>query len=116
MAQQTVVTVVDDLDETVTEDVQTVRFAVDRVEYEIDLGKENRDVFYQGLADFLEVAHRVKPARRLASVPKLPAKRDREQTKAIREYARKAGHKISDRGRIPRWIEEEYEKAQGLAS
>jgi hypothetical protein len=33
---------------------------------------------------------------------------DREQTQAIREWARKSGQKVSERGRIPAAIVEAY--------
>ena len=33
---------------------------------------------------------------------------DREQNKAIREWAKKSGYDISDRGRIPQEIVDEY--------
>ena len=36
---------------------------------------------------------------------------DREQNQAIREWARKRGLKVSDRGRIPADIVEQYHKA-----
>jgi len=40
-----------------------------------------------------------------------PAPMDREQTKAIREWARKNGHEVSDRGRIAAPIMEAFEAA-----
>ena len=38
---------------------------------------------------------------------------DREQNRAIREWAKKAGKKISDRGRIPQEIVDEYHARAG---
>jgi hypothetical protein len=37
-----------------------------------------------------------------------PASADREQNQAIREWARKQGMKVSDRGRIPAEVLEAY--------
>jgi hypothetical protein len=36
---------------------------------------------------------------------------DREQASAIREWARKNGHNVSDRGRIPASVVNAYEEA-----
>jgi hypothetical protein len=36
---------------------------------------------------------------------------DREQTQAIREWARNNGHKVSERGRIPASVLEAYNSA-----
>jgi hypothetical protein len=36
---------------------------------------------------------------------------DREQAGAIREWARRNGHQVSDRGRIPSSVVEAYESA-----
>jgi hypothetical protein len=38
---------------------------------------------------------------------------DREQTQAIREWARKNGHKVGDKGRIPGYVMEAYEARAG---
>lgn len=40
-----------------------------------------------------------------------PAKRDPEQTRAIRDWANSNGYQVSSRGRIPGEIEEAYEAA-----
>jgi hypothetical protein len=37
-----------------------------------------------------------------------PERSDREQTQAIREWARKNGHKVGDKGRIPAQVLEAY--------
>jgi hypothetical protein len=44
-----------------------------------------------------------------ASKPR-PAAADREQNQAIREWARKQGRKVSDRGRIPADVLEDYHR------
>jgi hypothetical protein len=41
MSQKTIVQLFDDLDGTSTEDIQTISFALDGVEYEIDLSGDN---------------------------------------------------------------------------
>jgi hypothetical protein len=115
MAQKVLVQLIDDLDGTAAEDVETVNFGVDGVVYEIDLKAENASKLRDGLADF--VAH----ARRAGGRAKCGAAattrtivgeaRTKEQTKAIREWARKNGHELSDRGRIPAQVIDDFEKA-----
>jgi hypothetical protein len=45
------------------------------------------------------------------AVPERPVRSKREDTTAIREWAREHGHKVSDRGRIPKSVIEAYEAA-----
>ena len=40
-----------------------------------------------------------------------PARSNREETHAIREWARQNGHKVSDRGRISKSVIEAYKAA-----
>jgi len=40
-----------------------------------------------------------------------PARSNREQTAAIRAWARANGHQVSDRGRIPKSVIEAYQAA-----
>jgi nucleoid-associated protein Lsr2 len=40
-----------------------------------------------------------------------PVRSGREETHAIREWARQNGHKVSERGRIPKSILEAYQAA-----
>jgi hypothetical protein len=112
MAQKIQVLLVDDLDGgTATE---TVAFGLDGSGYEIDLSSENADKLREVLAPF--VGHARRASRATAAVRPSTAARpgrsgariDREQTQAIREWARKNGHKVSERGRIPGSIVEAY--------
>ena len=113
MAQTTVVTFVDDLDNS-TDDVQTVRFhTVDGTPLEIDLSKENRATlehlqaeFADGIAGFVESARKpTEPVRsRTRRRVGASARPDRDQLRAIREWAKDNGHVIADRGRIPKTV------------
>jgi hypothetical protein len=114
MAQKIQVLLVDDLDGgTATE---TVTFGLDGSGYEIDLSSDNANKLREVLAPFVGHARRASratPAR--VAAPGRPARGsariDREQTQAIREWARKNGHKVSERGRIPASIFEAYNSA-----
>ncbi|NKE55366.1 Lsr2 family protein [Lentzea sp. PSKA42] len=114
MAQKVLVQLIDDLDGTAAEDVEAVSFGLDGVTYEIDLKPGNASKLRDGLADFVAGARRTRGRARKAPATTrtiVAESRTKEQTKAIRDWARANGHEISDRGRIPTSIIEEFEKA-----
>ena len=110
MAQIREIRLVDDLDGEVAD--ETVEFGVDGKNYEIDLSKENAGKLRDALAEFVGAARKAGGRRqRGGSAPAAPVRRpsiDREQNQAIREWARKRGMKVSDRGRIPAEVLEAY--------
>jgi hypothetical protein len=87
-----------------------VRFGIGGTEYEIDLSKENARNFRQGLAPFVEHARRAGRGRR-----RRPARTSsaRERSGDIRAWAKAHGIPVSDRGRIPAGVAEQYEGATG---
>ena len=110
MAQIREIRLIDDLDGEVA--VETVEFGVDGKNYEIDLSKGNAGKLRDALAEFVAAARRANGrSRRSAGGTAAPARRpsiDREQNQAIREWARKRGMKVSDRGRIPAEVLDAY--------
>ncbi|MCI4674475.1 histone-like nucleoid-structuring protein Lsr2 [Candidatus Mycolicibacterium alkanivorans] len=102
MAKKVTVTLVDDFDGEGAAD-ETVEFSLDGVSYEIDLSSKNAQKLRDQLKPWLEAGRRVGGRRRGRSA--LPgrggASIDREQSAAIREWARRNGRKVSTRGRIP---------------
>jgi hypothetical protein len=114
MAQKVFVEMVDDLDGSVGEGVTTVGFALDGRSYEIDLNSDNAEKLRESLAEFIAAGRRQRSGR-AASRPQASASVDpaaRERAHAIREWARGAGHDVSERGRIPAVVAEAYEAAQ----
>jgi Lsr2 len=103
VAQKTIVQLLDDLDG--SEANESVTFALDGVEYSIDLSDDNAKKLRDGLAIFVEKAQRLGGRRKVggANSSRTPVKAggDKAQNQAIREWARSQGEKISDRGRIP---------------
>jgi hypothetical protein len=89
---------------------ETVRFAFDGVEYEIDLNKKNAREFRKQFAPFLDHARKAGrgPRRRAAR-----AGASRDRSGAIRAWAQQQGLAVSARGRIPARIVEQYEAATG---
>jgi hypothetical protein len=115
MAKQVVEQLVDDLDGGVAH--ESIRFAFDGVEYEIDLSKRNARDLRKAVTRYIEVARRVPRAAlhrpRIAPAGRRRATVDREQNTAIREWARRKGKSISDRGRIPQSIIDEFQARGG---
>jgi hypothetical protein len=111
MAQKIQVLLVDDIDGGTAS--ETVSFGLDGSGYEIDLSADNAAKLRDALALYLGNARRSStrgPARPgpINKSVRTSARVDREQTQAIREWARKNGHKVSERGRIPAAIVEAY--------
>ncbi|WP_420121439.1 histone-like nucleoid-structuring protein Lsr2 [Nakamurella sp.] len=118
MATLTTVSLVDDLDG--SEATESVAFALDGVAYEIDLSEENAEKLRDALAGYVAGARRVDGSRRAgrAKVAKVakPARGtrtapDREQTAAIREWARANGYEVSERGRLSATVLAAFEAA-----
>lgn len=109
MAQKHIVQLIDDLDQGVAD--ETVAFSVDGAAYEIDLSRTNAAQLRDSLAPYVANARRAGrgAGRAPSSVsPSRRARGDREQTQAVREWARNNGHQIGEKGRIPARILEAY--------
>jgi hypothetical protein len=103
MAKKVTVTLVDDFDGEGTAD-ETVEFGLDGVSYEIDLSSRNAKKLREDLKQWVDAGRRVGGRRRgRANGPTTRGRGaiDREQSAAIREWARRNGHSVSTRGRIP---------------
>lgn len=109
MAKKVTVTLVDDFDDSKTAD-ETVEFGVDGVTYEIDLSSKNADKLRDDVAKWAEHARRVGGRKRAKGIA-AKASVDREQTAAIRDWARRNGHQVSSRGRIAAGVVDAYNEA-----
>lgn len=113
MAKKVTVTLVDDFDGEGPAD-ETVEFSVDGVSYEIDLSAKNAKKLREDLKQWIDAGRRVGGRRRGRSGTPGRVTRgtiDREQSGAIREWARRNGHKVSTRGRIPADVIEAFHAA-----
>lgn len=110
MAKKVTVTLVDDLDGAATAD-ETVEFGLDGVTYEIDLSTKNAEKLRADLQRWIEAGRRVGGRRRGRSGAGRRGTIDREQSAAIREWARRNGHTVSTRGRIPADVIEAFHAA-----
>lgn len=105
MAQKVLVALVDDLDGGPAD--ETVRFGIDGAEYEIELSKKNAAAFRKQLEPFIENARRAGRQRRRPG----RATSSRQHSGEIRAWAKQRGIAVSERGRIPASIVEEYAAA-----
>jgi Lsr2 len=123
MAQKTIVTLVDDLTGEVAENISTVEFALDGRTYELDLTDENSAKLHDALSQYVNAARKIGGRRRSAARPDGGSKStsrttgfNRETLKSIREWAKKNGHNVSDRGRLPAEVVQAWETAQAARS
>jgi hypothetical protein len=116
MARKVQVILSDDLDDSISAD-ETVTFALDGTTYEIDLSEKNASEMRDVLGRYVSAARKVSSrGTRASGAGRSRAtggggRMDREQAGAIREWARKNGHEVSDRGRIPASVVEAFEAA-----
>lgn len=115
MAQKIVTEFIDDVDGSAAE--RTFTFSVDGTHYEIDLSTENITEFKTAIGGFIE------SARHAGKTTKVPrgggngkARRDPEQVRAIRRWARKNGYNVGDRGRIPAEALAAYNRGGSMAA
>jgi hypothetical protein len=108
MAQRVTVALEDDLDGGRAE--ETVRFGFGGADYEIDLSRKNAAAFRKQLAPFIEHARKSgrgpvrRPGRSAAS---------RQLSGDIRAWAKDNKIAVSERGRIPASVVEQYHAAGG---
>ena len=107
MATRIAIALEDDLDGGPAD--QTVRFGLGGAEYVIDLSATNASRFRDQLAPFIEHARTAGRGRRRR--PARPSSA-RERGSKIRAWAKDQGIAVSDRGRIPSSVAEQYDAAR----
>jgi hypothetical protein len=109
MAQQIQTVFIDDIDG--GEAAGTVRFALDGVDYEIDLSIEHTDELHTALGTYIGHARKVGGTSKRA--PRGRRAASTIDTTAIRTWAREQGYDIKDRGRVPADLVAKYQAATG---
>ncbi|MFE3028771.1 histone-like nucleoid-structuring protein Lsr2 [Nocardia tengchongensis] len=100
MARKVIVELVDDYDGA-SKAEETVLFALDGVEYEIDLSVSNAAHLRGVVEKWTPHARKVgRASRGKTANAKVSPAIDREQSAAIRQWARQNGYDVSSRGRI----------------
>lgn len=105
MATRIETTLIDDLDG--GEAAETLTFALDGTDYEIDLSEPNAQALRGSLAAFVSKARRAGGRRQAGA----PARRGSSKTKQIRAWAESQGMTVNSRGRLNSNVVEAYEKA-----
>lgn len=108
MAQRVQYMLVDDIDG--SEAVETVSFSLDGVSYEIDLTATNAKKLRNDLATWVGHSRR-SGGRKSSRKAGAPGGQRRSDLSAVRQWARKNGEQVSDRGRISAGILTAYDKA-----
>ncbi|WP_327350530.1 histone-like nucleoid-structuring protein Lsr2 [Streptomyces sp. NBC_01304] len=113
MAQKVVTTYVDDLTGEESSEIATHSILVDGAGVEIDLTDENYEKLLEILNPYLHAdgARRIRGASRAKAKPGAAAG-GKEESSAIRAWAKENGFEVSDRGRVPATVREAYEKAR----
>jgi len=108
MAQKTMVVLEDDIEG--GEADETVRFSLDGVSYEIDLSDKNAAKLRDDFAKYTGQGRRLggRSARGRGAGNRGAG---RNRSAQVRDWARSQGLKVSDRGRIPADILNQYEAA-----
>lgn len=107
MAQQVQVLLVDDIDG--GKAAETVTFGLDGVQYEIDLSAKNAAKLRDALSTWVANARRA--GGRRSSGRGRSARSSSGDLTAMREWGRKNGFTVSDRGRISAELQAAYKKA-----
>lgn len=112
MAQQVVTTYVDDVTGEESTAIATHSILIDGAGVEIDLTDENYEKLLELLNPYLHAAG----ARRVRGATKANGKTKqaaggKDDSSAIRAWAKNSDYEVSDRGRVPASIREAYQKA-----
>jgi nucleoid-associated protein Lsr2 len=108
VASRVVTVTTDDLDG--TEAAETIAFSLEGASYEIDLSNAHAEELRSVLEPYMKAGRKTggrKDGRRRSQ----GASADKDQIKAMRDWAKKQGLKVSDRGRVSADVREAYDKA-----
>src|SRR5512144_1162248 len=109
MVQRMITERFDDLDGSPA--VETVRFGYAGRDYEIDLNEKHAAALDEALAAYVEHARRADGGKPRRGRRVEGERRSPEELRAIRQWAREQGLRVSDRGRIAADVIAKYEAA-----
>lgn len=110
VAKQVITSLIDDIDGSPAD--ETLGFALDGIQYEIDLNNKNGKKVRDFLSTYIEAGTRVgktgSPAQLRRHQPQYAPTTDREVNRKIRQWAIDNDYEVSERGRIPQTIIDAY--------
>jgi hypothetical protein len=108
MAQRTIIQLTDDLDgKPIPEGKgETIRFSLDRTDYEIDLAEKNAKALRADLDKYISAARRTASGGQRSTAGRGRGRGERAagrdyDPKAVRAWAESQGIQVSQRGRVP---------------
>ena len=108
LARRVIEELVDDLDgETASE---TITFSYRGTDYEVDLSESNAARLDDALAPFIAAARKVGARRATRASATVPAK-SAPNPRHVREWAKRNGIAVSERGRVPTGVVQQYQEA-----
>ncbi len=108
MVQKIQTIYIDDITGKESPEIETHTFALNGVNYEIDLASESYDALADALTPYIEAGRKVSRAKNGAA---RKSATDGPSAEEMRTWARESGYEVNDRGRVPRDIREAYEAA-----
>lgn len=113
MAERIVRQLIDDIDGSEIREGsgESIQFSLRGVTYRIDLSSTNAAKLDKALKPYIEAAVKVATARRGRTKSSRTGSASREQLAVIREWARKRGYEVADRGRIRADLVDAFEAA-----
>lgn len=109
---ETVTVMTDDLDKTTRTNVETVRFALDGTDYEMELGAVNRRKLDAIFRQYIPHARRASARTHATGTRRgnrTPARKPAAYTNTeVRDWAKARGIPVKDRGRIPADLVDQY--------
>jgi hypothetical protein len=113
VAQVTTITLTDDMTGDLAD--ETVNFGLDGSEYVIDLSSNNAGILRDIMSDYVTRARKVGKLTAASNghvrTASSATRADREQLRAVREWARGQGIQVSDRGRISADVKAKFDAA-----
>lgn len=115
MARKVRVHLLDDIDGSPAD--ETVTFALDGITYHIDVTSARAQQLRASLEQFVGSARKLGRGHSVMATrlhrPAARPRGDRAQNQAVRDWAKRNGVELSNRGRIPRSILDQYETEAG---
>ncbi|MCI6583827.1 MAG: Lsr2 family protein [Mobiluncus porci] len=110
MAKKVTTVLIDDIDK--SEAKETVQFALDGINYEIDLNENHARELREAFDRWIKAGRKTTGRRRRGTGSPINSEA-REMNRKVRTWAQNKGIKVSDRGRVAASLVEQYRRETG---